>query len=1331
MTRRLIDWLNPAACVLAVLLLSNYTASAQDPPDGAGDGDAGLAQWVPALRTPAVQWRDDLGTRPVGPPRVVWTIAFDTFAVESWSLPGTSATQEALARTAAGVLRANPVITQRGRESETWRVRDTLRGLIAQFTRPGGSLLIWLQARAWRAADGQLMLVHSQTRPLPAGPAGPADGERYTNGLPLRALGEWLQELRQKLGDKAPAIGLVLELYKDPLGAGMARGELTADDNHAALAGITRVEVAGARDVCADNLAGTPSAAAAAFSAAVADVQAGHGVTLRTSMTSPASRVVAPTPTAPTPVVLRPARLAVRVTVRNALDGRVIDGANVAAAARDAVAAPADFDELDPPTLTLRAGADGFVPLRVDVPLDASRDRLQLDLRLMPAFALLDITLHQPDGAPAAGVNVSLQPVGADTVLIATSGLHRRGARTDAAGRARLPISVAALRAACWLALDDGVRELQRTKLPALADDDAATVGTLTVRGGAVAVRTVASITLAQRAQPLDVESLEFAPLGRFMWNQGADADATMPVSEAPVALAAWRSALGLVRADDAATRDACRFRLRQSGVAWLSWCRVVATRADSPAPPALLLAAARESAALLEVFPDDTQLRKDLEFFEYAALPPTLQRTLTDAVALVQAGKLAEALPMLQQLADDPRVPPATAAACRRRLASVRDTLLKDRLAAAQRHLSAGRFHEALDEADAAAQLAPELPLVSALQTRVLDALAGLNTTRERALPLRAPARPANANAGAGAADASRLDVSLQAWLESPQRWFTLDLPRDAAVSVTLMRRLQDASANEETAPAIRLLGTPAGSNDVGIRLAMTRTREAQRLVLPAGRTTLCVERDADAANPAAAVGFYLRIEADWSAAVAAGGASAEPDVAANGLPIRAHTPLVGHTSADTAIAAHPGEYRHQLIAPLSAHWYRLTFARPTRLDCVLTLEDVSSGPTVTICDEALQVLAESDVIRNGCRVGCVVPAGDVLVCVTSGDSGGARYSLSIADVPEAGSSGIGFTPDTAKPAAPGRPELFAVEFARPRWFALRVDQPGLLTVLASFRHADGDVDIALYDAATMRELARATGSADGEQLAFDSIGGDYLVKVWNSSPAAGAPGAANVVGNRVVLLATLTGVTAGAGPGPTDAKPLQVGDGVHITIPPSDPAWFRVAVESVSQLRVSAQCDPMQGEVTLQLFAGSIDTVVASGDVGPGTNGRAATRLGHILQPGVYLLRVQMNGVASKPVDVEFGTALRSLSGNVSAALAVPIEPGLYDGLPVVSSARWYALDVTIDEARVLIIANPSRGTPADAGVELALYDADPANPAEPASGPLAGSSGSSGRY
>ena len=1266
-----------------VWFAGGQSTSAQDPPPPTIDPQQ-LAEWVPAAADNPLRWRDDAGRMPVGPPRVGWLIGFNSFAEDGWVLPGVAPTQERLARCMSGALRAGPVITQRGAEAEAWRVRDTLRTLVECFPRPGGSLLIWLQARAWRNAAGELMLVHAGTRLNPAGGA-----ERYTNALPLAGFADWLAEFSAKLGGNAPRIGLVLELYDDPRHVGLSRGELKADDENQSLAALVRVELAGPRGACSENVRADASIPAVAFATAVEQVRSpsedltlsavleAMGDTLSAASLQP--RVIAGSASVP----LRPARVAVQAHVVNALNGEELAGGTLQAEAADAIPAPATLDQLPiRGGVTIRAVAPGFMPVRVQLPLDGSRDCRRLDVALLPAFALLDVHVVQPDGTPAAGVRVTAS--GPQSILTAL-GLHRRMARTDANGRVRLPIDPAACRTALSLTIDDGRRECQRVQLPDVGDGR---IGSAMLRGAIITVRSE-RLALPEAAAPLNESELEFATLGRFAWQQGLDAEATLPLANAPLAMAAWRSALE--RADNDATRAACRFRLLQCGIAWLGWCH---RQAEATASPALLARAAAEAGALLELYPD-ARLSAEREFFEYAALPPVLQSALTDAIAMEQAGLFARALPLLDQLATDPRVPPSTASRCRKLRDEVRERLIRDYLSRSQRALTAGRNREALDLVDAATRLAPDFPLAVALQRQVLDVLAERNTTRAEAMPLR-PTRPL-------AADATRLEVSHQAWL-APQRWFTLQLPRAARTRITILRRGANNTPDADLPPVVLRLRLP--DSEVALTIPSNDQRTPRTVDLPAGTTVLSVSReDAPDATTRPVVGFYLRIEADWSATGDTGNpAQVEPLV-------RANEPLGGHTDASHAIPVLPGEYRHQSIpGGNTEHWFRISLARPMPFRVVVAYTRSSANLELEARSTNGDLLAEADSEEQGEVLSINLPAGDTLLVIRNETGPGthADYSLNVRDVPPPTTAGQGFTPDTATFLPIGTPEPATVEFVRPRWLFCVLDAAATLTFNASFRHADGDVDLALIEAGTMREVARATGQTDSEHLEFQAVAGKYLLKVWCATPA---------TTNRVVLLVSRSAPANGAGASVESAQPLPTGEPTQRPVTPGTPLWMRATLTEVTHLHIDASCDPMQGEAALALFAGNPDALVAEGEV-HGAGGRAVSRVSRILQPGVYLLRISVltigGGAANAPLDVDLHATATSLADNTSPEKAVRIDAVLLQGLPISSSARWFVIESRpTEDKRMLIIANPFRRTESSVAPDIAVYRDPAADP------------------
>lgn len=137
--------------------------------------------------------------------------------------------------------------------------------------------------------------------------------------------------------------------------------------------------------------------------------------------------------------------------------------------------------------------------------------------------------------------------------------------------------------------------------------------------------------------------------------------------------------------------------------------------------------------------------------------------------------------------------------------------------------------------------------------------------------------------------------------------------------------------------------------------------------------------------------------------------------------------------------------------------------------------------------------------------------------------------------------------------------------------WYRITLAGAGALTFRIDFRHAEGDLDIFLYDASGA-ELGRSEGTTDSETIAKTGLGaGTYYAKVI------GYDGARAAYSATVTIVASSTGggggtttprtgtVTAStlnvrSGPGTSYSIVTTVSSGTAVTILEERPYWYRI---------------------------------------------------------------------------------------------------------------------------------------------------------------------------
>jgi len=134
--------------------------------------------------------------------------------------------------------------------------------------------------------------------------------------------------------------------------------------------------------------------------------------------------------------------------------------------------------------------------------------------------------------------------------------------------------------------------------------------------------------------------------------------------------------------------------------------------------------------------------------------------------------------------------------------------------------------------------------------------------------------------------------------------------------------------------------------------------------------------------------------------------------------------------------------------------------------------------------------------------------------------------------------------------------------------WFSLQATQGQTIAVTATFRHADGDIDLALYQGSSTTPLQLSDSVTDDEAVTAEAPATDtYRIRVW------GFQDTRNTYDLTVDVATDNACTDDAAEPNDTNATATIVpaGHTDSYVICPSDADWFAVDVQSGEQLSVA----------------------------------------------------------------------------------------------------------------------------------------------------------------
>jgi hypothetical protein len=267
--------------------------------------------------------------------------------------------------------------------------------------------------------------------------------------------------------------------------------------------------------------------------------------------------------------------------------------------------------------------------------------------------------------------------------------------------------------------------------------------------------------------------------------------------------------------------------------------------------------------------------------------------------------------------------------------------------------------------------------------------------------------------------------------------------------------------------------------------------------------------------------------------------------------------------------------------------------------------------------------------------------------------------------------------------------------------WFHTYLEAGEVMDVEITFTHADGDLDIMLFDASN-NELDRGTTVDDNESVrAVASSAGNYYIKVYGYSDAE------NSYQMQVTVSSggTCTDDTYEHNDTQAAAVLISPGQFNRLQICPSDPDWYKINVDGGSTIQVDITFVHANGDLDLKLLD-------ASGNVlGQGTStndNESATAT--VNTTGTYYIHVYGYGGAENTysMDVEFDSSGTcdddDWENNDQLYNAAYVSDGTYGGLVYCPNDEdWFYVYLNVGDTLYVDIDFVH----ANGNLDLKLYD------------------------
>jgi|GEM_PF-996841 len=414
--------------------------------------------------------------------------------------------------------------------------------------------------------------------------------------------------------------------------------------------------------------------------------------------------------------------------------------------------------------------------------------------------------------------------------------------------------------------------------------------------------------------------------------------------------------------------------------------------------------------------------------------------------------------------------------------------------------------------------------------------------------------------------------------------------------------------------------------------------------------------------------------------------------------------------SASPLAAAVTPG----LVSCPLDEDWHFVTASAGDAITLDVTFSHADGDLDVEVYDELGLLLDSSSTTTDDEQVSFVAPADGayflrVLLTQDQGPNVGNGYAVSVT------SPGPLCTPDFLEPNdsinAPANvnPSSFPGLQLCPGdedWFQFDAVAGDQIQISADFLHAEGDVDLNLYEV-TGNLLATASSVTDDESLVFDVLAdGTFLLQALLVVDLGSTPGNAYDLGIGLVQPVLCSPDGFEPNEAQSTAAPVAPGSYVGVNICPPDEDWYEIATTSGDVLDLSIVSLQADADLNLELYDPGGVLVASS------TSTTDDEAILHVAQGGGgYALRVVMiqdfaDTGAQYQLDVAVTAATCTtdvFEPNDSQPAAAAMVSGSYSLSVCPTDDDWFAVAVSAGD----IIDVQAGFAQAEGDIDIALYD------------------------
>ena len=409
------------------------------------------------------------------------------------------------------------------------------------------------------------------------------------------------------------------------------------------------------------------------------------------------------------------------------------------------------------------------------------------------------------------------------------------------------------------------------------------------------------------------------------------------------------------------------------------------------------------------------------------------------------------------------------------------------------------------------------------------------------------------------------------------------------------------------------------------------------------------------------------------------------------------------------------PDVYNSLTACGADEDWYLLSLPVGSVLDVDVSFAQAEGDIDIYLLDDNLTELDSGLTINDNESVSHVAAYSgsyfvQVILAADAGALPGNPYALSVSAPPVPCPFDVAEPNDDFSEAAQLSPDgltELAVCPTEDDWFLVVPTAGDVITFDVLFGHAEGDIDVTLYDSA-LGVLASATSSDDNEQLSYTATDSSALLLevalVLDTGLMDGNPYSIEVIGLSEVCFPD----TYESDNDATGATAVVDEDTVTgLTACPTDVDWFAIDLLAGDVIDVAATFDNDEGDIDINLYSPSeiYLTAATSTDDDEVLNYTTNDTGTHYVEA---VLVSDMGVVPGNSYAISFDVVSTicvadGFEPNENQQDAAALAAGSYTGLTSCSEPDWYSIDV--GNAETLSVA--ALFEHAEGDIDIALYD------------------------